>query len=371
MFNIIKNRSTHSEKIQRWLGKDACEQISKPMKDWYGPKIAIANVPGKVYVGRDGDFVGNIDAGAFASWWDVFDVRMKALYKRQQLQSEVGFSSLNQMIANATAGTGKKREFVFFKNVTVSTQAAGTFFYMDGSPPAGSAAAAAPGGTTCSATTTGSFPFVNPASGEQYLVNGFYASAVFGTTAMLCDRLFSVAKTMSTSASQAVDGVCTRYQSSTSTDDDYSGGNFLAPEVTTTLSATAHNLTVIQYTDQDGNTGISAPSIAGVSSAARYRMDLATNRWFIPLATGDTGIKNLTQIQVSAAALTGGIDFTIYHPLAIFPALSNQGFTPMDFVNSAFAMTRIFDNACLSFINLNNNTGQAAIVSGQFRTLTT
>jgi hypothetical protein len=328
-------------------------------------------VPGKVYATGDGDFIGNMEAGYFAGLADRFESFLKRAQRNARLQSNVGFQSLNEMIAAATAGTGKRRDFYYFKTVTATSAAACTFFYSDGSPAAGATPAAAPAGTTCSQTTTGSFPFNNPSSGEQYLVNGFYGVGAVGQPAMLCDRLFSVAKTMNTTAAESVNGVCTRYQSTVTTSDDYAGGNFITPEITTTLSATAHNHTVIQYTNQSGVTASIIPSIAGVSAAARFRIDLANNRWFLPLAAGDTGIQNVTQLQVSAAIATGQICYSIYHPLALFPALTSGGILPMDFVNSAFSMARILDNACLSFISPQSPATQTLYMTGMFRTVAT
>ena len=55
--------STHSGRLERWLGKDKLESLSASMADWYGPPIAVAGVPGSVFIHKGGDFRGEIRDG--------------------------------------------------------------------------------------------------------------------------------------------------------------------------------------------------------------------------------------------------------------------------------------------------------------------
>lgn len=168
---------------------------------------------------------------------------------------------------------------------------------------------------------------------------------------MMYDRLFSVAKTMSSTASESVTGTFSRYTSTTSTDWNYCGSNFLFPETTATLSATAHNWDSIQYTDQDGNTGQTCPSTAGVSSSAQFMSDLVANTWWMPLASGDIGFTALTSMKCSAS-VTGGVTWVAGHPLVLMPCYSGNIFTPQDYTNSAFGVVRMYDTACLTFAGM-------------------
>ena len=106
--------STHSQKLERWLGREKCEQISRMMKDWYGPPIALGDVPGAVFVCKGGDFRGRITAGQMSPLIDYCEQRIKRILRnasRKQLYSlHAGFSSLSDIISEATAG-GKKRTF--------------------------------------------------------------------------------------------------------------------------------------------------------------------------------------------------------------------------------------------------------------------
>lgn len=366
---ILRNRSTHASKLERWLGKEECERLSANVKDWYGPPIAVANVPGTVYARGGGDFVGAIKGGYYSNLRDIAEARLKRIIREQGVSMNAGIASLSAAI-NAATTAGRMRRFAYLKGaLTGVAGAASTVFYTGSHPPAGAIAAGAPGGAAADDTTTGAFPFVNPSAMTQHLVSGVFESTIAGNTLLLHDRLFSVAKTMASTGTEAVTGVPTRYQSTTSTDADFAGGNFLTVETVTVIANTAHNWTVVQYTDQDGNNTISAPSIAGVAQCAASRIDLASPNWFIPLATGDTGLTKLTQMQCSASVATGTQAFTIGHPLAFFPSGPANTMLPLDFINSAFNLTRIFDDACLSFLLMPAASASATTYTGEFLTV--
>jgi hypothetical protein len=177
---------------------------------------------------------------------------------------------------------------------------------------------------------------------------------------------------MNSTATQAVTGVPTRYQSSTPTAEDYSGDNFLFVQVGgTALAATAHNWTVCLYTDQDGNAGATLPSLTGNASAIVRRFDHPVQQWFAPLASGDTGIKALTQMQCSALVATGVIWFMIGHPIGImnFPIVNVM--TPFDWLTNRDPAPRIFDNACLAFLELLKPTTTATTYTGRIITTST
>ena len=153
---------------------------------------------------------------------------------------------------------------------------------------------------------------------------------------------------------------------------DSAEGNFLfLPTGLTALAATAHNWTVCLYTDDGGNTGQTLPSLTGNSGCIVHRLDHPLSQWFAPLATGDRGIKALTQMQCSALVATGLLDFVIGHPIAWIPIPIVNLICVADGINTAFSLTRIFDDACLSFLevtkpaaNATTYTGGITIVSG-------
>lgn len=371
--------STHSQRLENWLGKDECEQMVASMKDWYGPPIAVGNVPGKVYVTKGGDFRGHIEAGEASLWDMTYDKarRMEAAARRrfshwlgkqqQGLQLNTGFASLSDLISEAAAG--KKRDYYFNKvGVTGVVAATNTLWNAGGMPSGGAGGASAPGGTVHTSADGGALFLTNPAGGDtQHLVSAWVNASTGTNQLLLYDRLFSVAKTMNSTATEAVTGVPTRYQN-TSVGDDYIGGNFLFIECVTALAATAHNWTVCTYNDQ-GNAASTLPSLTGNSGNIAARIDHPTGQWFAPLASGDDGIKALTQMQCSALVATGSINFVIGHPIAIFPCPITNLMIPYDGISGAFQLTRIFDSACLTFLEVTKGATTATTYNGQITTV--
>lgn len=371
--------ATHSDQLERWLGPAAVAHVSDSMKNWYGPPIALAGVPGKVFAHRGGDFRGRISTGGFASALDVAEGMARRLRRgfraatdprRQLAKANAGFSSLSDLINEATANA-KIRNFPFQKSGTTGVVGVTNSLWGLGAyPAAGANASNAPGGDAPTDATQGAWPFNNPASGDtQHFVSGYPLASVAANTLLLYDRLFQVNKTMNSSSTEAVTGVPTRYQSTTSTNQDYVGGNFLFVEVGgTALAATGHNWTVCTYTDQGGASS-TLPSLTGNSGAIVRRLDHPVGQWFAPLETGDVGIQTLTQMQCSAAVATGVINFVIGHPIAFMPCPVANMVCVYDGINTAFNLVRIFDSAALAFLEVCKPATTATNYAGSFQTV--
>ena len=369
---------THSDRLERWLGAEKVAQMSaamcNPHAKWYGKPIAVHGVPGLVYATKDGDFVGAIDAGYEVSAIDRAEDIIRRHHRMQRARMARGrrqsgsIGSLDQALA-AYFGGGN-RTFSFNKAGTTGVVGAtNTLWFVGSQPAAGSAAAAAPGGTVPTDATTGSWAFDNPSSGTQHFVFGNPIASIAANTLLLYDRLFSVTKTMNSSTTEAVTGVPTRYQSTTAGAADSAENNFLMIECRTALAATAHNWTVCTYTDQSNNTGATLPSVTGNSSNIVNRLDQPVGTWFCPLASGDTGIRNLTQMQCSAAVATGAIDFTIGHPIAFMPCGIANFVCEKDGLTTSISLERIFDDACLAFLEICKSATTATTYTGTFTTL--
>lgn len=367
----------HSQKLERWLGPEA-ERISKSMQGWYGPPIAVANVPGKIFAMPDGGFSGSLRESRFddlvhASWARTLRglETLERAIRRNRGKMNAGFSSLSDLISEATAGA-KRREFFFLKNgPTGVLNVTSSLWGLGARPSAGAAGSAAPGGRACSSSTTGAFPFTNPTGGDtQHFVTGYPLSSVAGNTLLIYDRLFDVAKTMNSTATESVTGVPTRYQSSTTTDADYAGGNFIFVEVDgTALAATAHNWTTCLYRNQAGTDSQTMPSLTGNSAAIVRRLDHPAGQWFADLATGDTGAMDLAQMQCSALVATGLINFVIGHPIAWMPCPVVNMVCVTDGINSAFNLARVMDSACLAFLEVCKPATTATNYTGSFTTV--
>jgi hypothetical protein len=378
-------RHINSTRLENWVGTEKLERVSTAMRNWYGNPIAMAGVPGGAWAAPGGDFVGHCDAGQSGSVqdWVEDSIRRRVRQVRAWLPrmaratryrhgiTNVGFASLSDLIAEASAG--KRREFIFRKTGAGSTIGATDSLWRVGTlPPAGAAAAAAPGGTALTDATTGAHFFTNPTGGDtQHLVFAATACDIAGDNLMLYDRLFAVAKTMNSTATEAVTGVPTRYQSTTAGAQDSAENNFLFMECGTVLPATAHNWTVCTYLDQAAGAS-TLPSVAGNSANAAERLDLPlSSSWFAPLASGDRGVQTLTQMQCDALVATGTIDFVIGHTLAWFTHPLANALMYMDGINSAFNLVRIFDDAALALLipqvgstSTNTFTGSFTTVAG-------
>lgn len=356
-------KSTHSGRLERWVGAQRLDALSRSFKDWYGPPVHLLDVPGSVRICGDGDFVGGFERGYFASAADsLFDWQRRLARNRSSLNT--GFTSISSALAQASQGL--KYGWYFNKaGPTGVIAASSTLWRLGNQPSAGSVGAAAPGGTAHVDSDAGGFPFTNPSSGTTRLTGIDACASVLGNSLLLYDRLFAVGKTMASTGTEAVTGVPTRYQSTTAANEDYAGGNFGFIETGgTALANTGHNWTVCKYTNQAGTTGQTLPSVTGVAACIVDRLDQPISTWFVPLAAGDTGIAAWSQMQCSASVATGVISFCIGHPLGIisFPVVNIM--FPFDWLTNRNQAPRIFDDACLAFLEVTKPTATASIYYG-------
>lgn len=340
------------------------------MRGWYGSPINLVDVPGSVWITRDGDFVGNFRHGFFASAYDYFAdylrINWRELSKPQYGIAHAGFTSISDALARASAGNSQRRQIVKIGPTGV-VGGTSSLWRVGPQPVAGSAGAAAPGGTAHVDSNTGGVLFNNPATGTLHLVGADFAANVVNNSLLMYDRLYSVAKTMNSTATEAVTGAPTRYQSTTATNADYIGDNFGFVEVGgTALAATAHNWTTCLYDDQD-NASSTLPSLTGNSGAIVHRLDHPLQQWFAPLASGDVGIRAWTQMQCSAAVATGEINFVVGHPLGFmsFPVINS--ILPFDWLTNRDQAPRIFDDACIAFLEPLKPSTTATTYNGRFQ----
>lgn len=125
-----------------------------------------------------------------------------------------------------------------------------------------------------------------------------------------------------------------------------------------TGGATASNITVLTYVDQDGNTGATMPttpsvavtvSVVAPSTTLGARVLTTVGGPFLPLAAGDSGVQQLTNITFSAAN-TGLEALVLVRPLATLPLPTALTYGERDLVNQISSLERVYDGACLAFI---------------------
>jgi hypothetical protein len=364
-------RHVHSQRLERWLGTEKVESLSNNYRNWYGRPVQLMDVPGEVFVTAGGEFVGNFDRGFFASAKDTFDAALRRAWKAsgtvQHGYANAGFTSISDALARASGGNSQVLNGQIVKSgATAVANAAYSLWVVGPQPAAAGLASSAPGGAAPTKATGGALAFNNPSGSDTlHLTGADFACSAAANSVLLYDRIFNVAKTMNSTTTEAVTGVPTRYQSSTATSAEYAGGNFLFIEVVSALAATAHNWTVCTYTDEAGNTGATLPSVAGISAATAGRLDMPINTFFCPLASGDSGILALTQMQCSAAVATGTINFVLGHQIGIMAFPIATMLSPFDWLTNRNQAPRIINDACLALMELPKPNTTAGTYNGQ------
>lgn len=345
---INKLLSTPSQKLETWLGAETVENISNAQRGYYADiAIPVANVPGSVYVTRDGDFVGAIKGGYYADLWGLIQERSRRAARKTLLNA--GFSSLSDLISEITTG-GKKQDFMVAKTSGTSILLiAQDLWNKSFVPSPGGVATAAPGGHSPTNATLGAVPFTSPGGGDTlHFLGAQMTSDVAARTLLMYDRFFAVNHTM-TADPQAVSGTPTRYQSTAA------AGNFITVFVTTVFPGSTPTYT-ISYVDQAGNPAQAAAAQTFVATSAVSRFPFAAtvgNGWFIPLNSGDTGVQSITDLNLSAAMASGAADVVLGKPIAYIPssAAASQPIA-VDGVNTPQFLTAIDSAACLAFFDI-------------------
>lgn len=141
----------------------------------------------------------------------------------------------------------------------------------------------------------------------------------------------------------------------------YPNGAGLRAYFSTEVAPTAGgpNLTAFTYTDQDGNTAQACPVTVGfmatpVAGAIPHAGNAATRYApFIPLAAGDSGIRDLEAFTLSGGTAYTGSGQLVLHlvkPLWTLPIPANGIHAERDFLNQLPSLPRIPDNAYLKFL---------------------
>lgn len=361
-------RSIHAGQLDRWLGSEA-ETISRNMTGWYGPGIPVAMPGGNLIAMPDGDFQGQLWSGRFASLRDYALDRVRRILRNASREwartPQTGFSSLSDLIAEATTG-GKRQEIMVSKVGTFATTAfSASLWAIPAMPPAGTAAATAiPGGEVPDNTTAGGLLQADAGGSDTlHFVSALMQGSAAPNTLLVYDRIFHAGSVLHTTTSnQAITGVPTRYTSATA-----SPGNFCFLEVHTgSLGSTAHTAT-ITYTDTVPNAAEGGSAQTVTPSSVVTRIPLA--RFYYQLNADDRGCTSVTNVAFSAVS-SGVSNLVMGHPLLWIPCPVANVMTPIDGINSMFNLVKIEVDACLALIEMKGvstatvYTGSIILVSG-------
>lgn len=237
----------------------------------------------------------------------------------------------------------------FFAKAATPTLVAGrphSLWYLGGSPGAGSMDAATSGGaalSSSSAQVNGQIPRFNPLAGSNAYLGRLSGQASVAGTLLLCDRLWHGSALVS---GAAISVTATTAQTLTNLPSwparDNSGtangdGVQIGVEVYAATGAGTPTITM-GYTNQAGTAGKSATNLDAVvaSSAigAFYRMGLAA---------GDTGVRSVQSLTLSATMTSGNVGLVAYRVLASLELTGGNVPNAVDALTSGFP--RIFDGA--------------------------
>ena len=341
------------------------------MRNWYGPPVPVAGVPGRVYACAGGDFCGPIRGGYFGNLLEFSASRVRNFLRasaRPQYQLNAGFASLQALIDDVKYG-GLGQKFNFYKTgVTQIAPSASAWLFHQGAVPIQRAApgsvATTPGGTVYTNTSVGGFRQISDAgTNTTFFISG---AGIGNQTAangslMLVEYLWD-ANVQYNVLNNPITGVPTRYQTATT-----APGNFMSGDTTVALGTSVANIQ-LTYQDQDGNANETAPDLSIRISSAVGTIPHTPPVWFIPLNAGDTGLRKATNIAFTAG--NGGyVARMIAHPLAIIPinqqvAVTGQAWSVIDGVNSAFQFERVYDGACLALMEFYKGGNTATSYTG-------
>ena len=244
--------------------------------------------------------------------------------------------SLDQLLAASN-------QLKSFGKVSMTAKAAGTFqsLWTAAGLPAAGANPASLATVIPTSATAGALHFVNPATGLSYISKISSSQQTIGTL-ILYDRIAHSSGLNGTlTTAQAVNGAAlTRH----TTGEDVE----LFLEVYTATGATASNV-IISYTNSAGVAGRTTPAVAmQVTPVAGQMLP-------IPLQSGDTGIRSVQSVTLSASTATAGnFGITLVKRIAEIPiTVAGTGVVLDPF---ALGFPQIENNACLSMMVVTSTT---------------
>lgn len=270
----------------------------------------------------------------------------------------MAIQSIDNLIASISAG--KSTRYDFNKITGGSAYAAGRWYDMsmlNSMPVANAWAGTALNWRTCDETTgNGTQVFGMPHGGnvspdKKHLLNmnawGTAATAVPSTLMLVDLQGYYPGISNNTTSAQTLLGTPTlRYTN---------GEGVRAFMVQTAVAgATAQNI-ALSYTDQAGNAANALPvTVACTASAIAGHIShsgTAANNYgpFLPLASGDTGIRSIQTVTMSAAN-TGTFALCLARPLASITLSVSGLMTEKDLLNQIPSLPEIKDGACLVWL---------------------
>lgn len=214
--------------------------------------------------------------------------------------------------------------------------------------------------SSSSSLVAGQIPHYDPASGNSYLAY-LQAMATQAGTLLLLDRLWhNGGFTITSTAAQSITSPTWPARCPTSGTDDTPAttglGVMLAVEVSAATGAGTPTITV-SYTNQAGTAGRTATNIIGTVATSAIG---AT--YLLGLQAGDTGVRSVQSLTLSATWTSGTINLVAYRQLASLPL---QALIPNAIDSLTGAGTRLY-NGVVPYLVFVPNTTTATTVTGLY-----
>lgn len=263
-------------------------------------------------------------------------------------------TDLSDIINRCTGGnSGTPENIFFFKDARVDAAAAAatiagrltSLWQYEGNPAGG----AAPGGSVLvpDNTTDGGLIQTDPGGSRQKWLLGMTATANTTGTLILYDRLLTRSGLNgTTTTAQSIGGTLTRYTGAEA------AGNQIWIEIYTQIGASSTTFTC-QYDDQGSSTNVVSTATAIGNTGLREAQRIIP----VPLATGDYGVKTLTDVDLTATTSTAG-DFgaMIVRPLLSLPITAIGVGNTRNLISELPGPIEIKTDACLALAWLANTT---------------
>jgi hypothetical protein len=228
-----------------------------------------------------------------------------------------------------------------------------------GYPPAfTSASPGLSGATVIGPTNTlgGTFPFINPSTGNTYLVRAILNIGPSTQSVGLFDLLwYNSGIVVTTTTAQTVSSVALPARDNAGTTNGAGVYCWLYASVATTNASVITN-TTISYTNSAGTTGQTATlNMAGGWPAT------ANAGTFLPfsLAAGDLGIQSIQSITLGTSYVAGTINLFLIREIAFVPFVSATSSQILDWANLGFP--KLFNGTALSYYVVPSGTGVGAV----------
>jgi hypothetical protein len=258
-------------------------------------------------------------------------------------------TDLSDLINRQTGGNSGSPESLFFFKLARVAGAAATapiagrtmsLWRYEGMPNGGAVPTTA---EILTRSSVGAMPFLAPGGGREKLLVGAALNSLIAGTYVLYDRLFQIGGFDATVTTDLT------VQGSTPTPaltrNTGGVGNFAFVIINTQIGTTATTLTMT-YTNQNGTTGRTSTVNIGNTGFRE-----ATRAMLIPLAAGDTGIRAVEKVKLTASTGTAGnFGIVIGQPLATIPVGAAGVMGWRDYTTGLPGIPAINENSCLSLL---------------------